>query len=585
MKLAFFILLSFSWAASSKPDAACQNVHLADIGWTDVSATTAVTAELLKALGYTPKISLLSLPVALASLDNGQVDVFLGNWMPSQEADLKPYLKHGNIENLGKNLEGARYTLAVPEYVYNAGVKHFDDLKKFAPNFNQHIYGIEAGNDGNRQILKMLSQNAFGLQSWKLIESSEQAMLTSVKQSMARKDWVVFLGWAPHPMNLLLNLKYLDGGDAFFGANYGAASVSTLTRKNLRTTCPALGHFLTNLKFTVEEESELMALILEQNLTPQKAAQAWLGKHPQKAMQWTGDKESLAKYLFGINNFSDSFQLEPIPLGAFAERVVNHFTKRYSNESLILSKSIEAKIQALIGFLLSIPALLLILFISAVIYSWRRSVRLGFGVCLGLMVILNLGLWTQTIQTLVLVLLATLISCLLGIPLGVLAARSRRALMVLRPILDLMQTLPSFLYLIPALMLFGLGVVPGLISTLIFAIAAPIRMTHLGLSGVPQDLLEVGKAFGASRWQTFWKIELPHALPSILTGLNQCILLSLSMVVIAALVGADGLGTSVVRALNTVNLKQGFEAGLAIVILALILDRTLQPRPTREKLP
>jgi glycine betaine/proline transport system permease protein len=152
----------------------------------------------------------------------------------------------------------------------------------------------------------------------------------------------------------------------------------------------------------------------------------------------------------------------------------------------------------------------------------------------------------------------------------------------MRPILDLMQTIPTFVYLIPTLMLFGLGMVPGLISTVIFAIPAPIRLTHLGISGVPEDLRDAGKAFGATRMQLLWKVELPHALPSIMAGLTQCIMLSLSMVVIAALVGADGLGKPVVRALNSVNIAQGREAGLAIVIVAIVLDRLLK-KPGQER--
>ena len=171
---------------------------------------------------------------------------------------------------------------------------------------------------------------------------------------------------------------------------------------------------------------------------------------------------------------------------------------------------------------------------------------------------------------------ATLISCVIGIPLGIVAAHRPRLFTILRPVLDLMQTIPTFVYLIPTLMLFGLGMVPGLISTVIFAIPAPIRLTHLGISQVPQYLIDAGKAFGATRMQLLFKVELPHALPNIMAGLNQCIMLSLSMVVIAALVGADGLGKPVVRALGSVNIAQGIEAGLAIVIVAIVLDRLLK---------
>jgi glycine betaine/proline transport system permease protein len=195
---------------------------------------------------------------------------------------------------------------------------------------------------------------------------------------------------------------------------------------------------------------------------------------------------------------------------------------------------------------------------------------------LSLLLVVNLGLWEETMQTLTLVVFSTLLCMIIGVPVGIAAAHRPWLYTVVRPILDLMQTIPTFVYLIPALILFGLGVVPGLVATAIFAIAAPIRLTHLGVTSVPKPLMEAGIAFGASKWQLLTKVELPHALPTIMAGLTQCIMLSLSMVVIAALVGADGLGKPVVRALNTVNIAKGFEAGLAIVIMAILLDRTFR---------
>jgi len=184
--------------------------------------------------------------------------------------------------------------------------------------------------------------------------------------------------------------------------------------------------------------------------------------------------------------------------------------------------------------------------------------------------VINLGYWEETTETLALVVVATATCMLIGVPVGIAAAHRPWLYAMLRPVLDLMQTIPTFVYLIPTLILFGLGVVPGLISTVIFAIPAPIRLTHLGVSSVPTALIEAGEAFGASRSQLLWKVELPHALPTIMAGLTQCIMLSLSMVVIAALVGAAGLGVPVVRALNTVNIARGFEAGLAIDERALV---------------
>jgi glycine betaine/proline transport system permease protein len=226
----------------------------------------------------------------------------------------------------------------------------------------------------------------------------------------------------------------------------------------------------------------------------------------------------------------------------------------------------------------TLPAPALIVGIAILAFALRRSWTLTAFVALALLFILNQGYWIATLETLSLVLVATLTSAAIGVPLGIAAAHRPRLFAALRPALDLMQTLPTFVYLIPTLVLFGLGVVPGLISTVIFALPAPIRLTHLGISSVPRPLIEAGESFGATPMQLLWKIELPSAASTIIAGVTQCIMLSLSMVVIAALVGAGGLGVPVVRALNSVQVGMGFEAGFTIVLLAIILDRISRPK-------
>jgi glycine betaine/proline transport system permease protein len=240
-------------------------------------------------------------------------------------------------------------------------------------------------------------------------------------------------------------------------------------------------------------------------------------------------------------------------------------------------------IEGLIDLLQAVPALALIAALAAFAYWLHRSVWLVAGIVFSLLLIVNIGYWEETIETLALVIFATAICMAVGVPTGIAAAHRPWLYTAIRPVLDLMQTIPTFVYLIPTLILFGLGVVPGLISTVIFAIPAPIRLTYLGISSVPTNLYEAGEAFGATKRQLLWKVELPHALPTIMAGLTQCIMLSLSMVVIAALVGADGLGKPVVRALNTVNIARGFEAGLAIVIVAILLDRICKQRALKQK--
>lgn len=220
--------------------------------------------------------------------------------------------------------------------------------------------------------------------------------------------------------------------------------------------------------------------------------------------------------------------------------------------------------------------LFMILVFTGVAWLMRRSVGIAVFTFLGLLLIYNQGYWKETMETLALVLAATTVSMLIGVPIGIAAARRPWLYSIIRPILDLMQTIPTFVYLIPALILFGLGMVPGLIATVIFAIPSPIRLTRLGIISTPPSLVEAAQAFGATPRQVLTKVELPFARPQIMAGLTQTIMLSLSMVVIAALVGANGLGVPVVRALNTVNIAKGFDSGLCIVILAIILDRVFR---------
>ncbi len=266
-----------------------------------------------------------------------------------------------------------------------------------------------------------------------------------------------------------------------------------------------------------------------------------------------------------------------IPMGPWAKSFVDWLTANGAWFFDWLSSVLTMVIDALLFILQTPHQLIIVAIMTAVSWWFRRSVGVAVFTLLGLLLIINQGYWKETTETLALVLAATAVSMLVGIPLGIAAARRPWLYEIMRPVLDLMQTIPTFVYLIPALILFGLGMVPGLIATVIFAIPSPIRLTRLGIVSTPEALTEAAVAFGATPGQVLRKVELPFAMPQILAGLTQTIMLSLSMVVIAALVGANGLGVPVVRALNTVNIARGFEAGLCIVILAIILDRMFRP--------
>lgn len=281
------LLYSVLFSASTMVAAnQCETVRFSDVGWTDITATTAITSTLLEGMGYKTKTQLLSVPVTYKSLENNDIDVFLGNWMPTMEGDIKAYRERGTVETLHKNLEGAKYTLAVPKYVYDAGVKNFADISKFADKFDHKIYGIEPGNDGNRLIQSMIDQNAFGLEGFKVVESSEAGMLSQVKRKTKRDKWIVFLGWEPHPMNANFELAYLEGGDDFFGPNLGGANVFTNVRKGYAQACKNVGKLLTNLTFTLSMENQVMSAILDEGKKPAQAAKAWLKENASVLTPW-----------------------------------------------------------------------------------------------------------------------------------------------------------------------------------------------------------------------------------------------------------------------------------------------------------
>ncbi|PRD45307.1 choline ABC transporter permease subunit [Phyllobacterium phragmitis] len=267
-----------------------------------------------------------------------------------------------------------------------------------------------------------------------------------------------------------------------------------------------------------------------------------------------------------------------IPVGRTAKTVVDWLTENFAWFFDGLATVMQTMIDGLLFILNTPPPLVMVVIFAGIAWLLQRKISVTLLTVLGFLFILNQGYWERTMETLTLVLSSCVLCMALGVPLGIAAAHRPKLYAAMRPVLDLMQTLPTFVYLIPAIVFFGIGMVPGLLATAIFVLPAPVRLTHLGVSSTPEHLIEAGEAFGASPRQLLWKIELPYAMPQILAGLTQTIMLSLSMVVIAALVGADGLGVPVVRALNSVNTALGFEAGLVIVVVAIVLDRIFRPK-------
>ncbi|OEO27259.1 glycine/betaine ABC transporter substrate-binding protein [Pseudomonas sp. J237] len=294
-KLAAIGLLAYAltpsvWAAEP---ASCKQVKFAEIGWADISATTGVAMALTEGLGYQPRKILASVPIAFTGVKKKQIDVFLGYWAPSMDAVIEPFLKDDGVKVLPKaNLEGAKYTLAVPTYAADAGLKSFQDIAKFKDQLDGKIYGIEPGNDGNLLIEKMIKGDQFGLGDFRMVESSEAGMLVQVQRAVKQNKPVVFLGWAPHPMNTQFDLTYLAGGDDVFGPDYGAAKVYTVVSPDYEARCPNVGKLLNNLQFSVEIESQLMEKVLDKQ-NPTEVAKEWIKANP----------EALDKWLAGVSTF------------------------------------------------------------------------------------------------------------------------------------------------------------------------------------------------------------------------------------------------------------------------------------------
>ena len=284
-------ILAAATLAAAPALADCPSVTFSDVGWTDITATTAVATTILDALGYETNTLVLSVPVTYTSMANGDVDIFLGNWMPTMEADIAPYREAGTVDTVRRNLEGAKYTLATNAAGAELGITDFAAIAAQAEALGSRIYGIEPGNDGNRLILDMIEEDAFGLGGFELVESSEQGMLAQVARADRRGEPVVFLGWEPHPMNANFEMTYLEGGDDWFGPDLGGAEVYTNTRAGLVEACPNLGAFLNNLEFTLELENAIMGAILNDGTEPGAAARAWL----------SANRDAIAPWLVGVS--------------------------------------------------------------------------------------------------------------------------------------------------------------------------------------------------------------------------------------------------------------------------------------------
>ncbi|MFZ1469771.1 MAG: choline ABC transporter substrate-binding protein [Paracoccaceae bacterium] len=277
--------ITFALAGSAFAEG-CDKIVFSDVGWTDITATTAATTVVLQALGYETETKILSVPVTYAGIAGGDVDVFLGNWMPTMEGDIASYRDAGTVDTVRTNLEGAKYTLATNEAGAALGITDFAGIAAQKDALQGKIYGIEPGNDGNRLIIDMIDSGPFGLNGFEVVESSEQGMLAEVARATDAGKPIVFLGWEPHPMNANFKMTYLTGGDDYFGPNLGGAIVATNTRAGYVAECKNVGKFLENLSFTLPMENEIMGAILNDGTDPTDAAKTWLAANPTAWEPW-----------------------------------------------------------------------------------------------------------------------------------------------------------------------------------------------------------------------------------------------------------------------------------------------------------
>lgn len=285
-------LLALATPALAADPESCKTVRLAEPGWNDLAFTTGTATVVLNALGYEVKVDLLGVPIIYESLKTHDLDAFLGYWEPAMVSYGEPYLKDGSVLTLARNLTGAKYTFAVPDYVAAAGVTDFSHLAAHAEAFDHKMYGIESGS--NQLMLDAIADPALRLDGWEVVESSETGMLTEVKRKVDREEFIVFQGWAPHPMNTAFNLVYLTGGDKFFGPNFGAATVSTQIRAGYDSECPNVTALLRNLAFTVEFESKGMGYLINDGASATEAGTRMLQEKPEVLDAWLKDVTTLS---------------------------------------------------------------------------------------------------------------------------------------------------------------------------------------------------------------------------------------------------------------------------------------------------
>lgn len=589
-------------------------VTFSDAGWDSVKFHNALAGYIGKtAYNIEPKVIMGSSSIVQAALVRGDIDVNMELWtdnVPSYAADMQT----GKLENLGINFDDNRQGFYVPRYVIEGDsernikplapdLKTVKDLKRYAELFTDtenpdkgRIYGAIPGWEIDEIFYKKYV--AYGLNENYIYfrSGSEAALNTAFISAYDKGEPIVGYNYEPTWISGKLDLVLLQDEpyqpEQFKQGLTEARSVPVciVANKQLISKAPAFTDFLRNYHTSSALTAEALAYIADTQATYEETAIWFLKKHPELLNQWLPkDKAQLVLNSLEEKNSAAANMLTQFPkflkidLTAPIDNFVKHINAVYADFFNGVKNILSAIIMYIERFLNFIPWWLTILL--TILAGKKTSGRWKNGLCFGvsLFMIGVFGYWNMMNETLAVVITSVIISLLLGLPLGILVSTNRLAASLLRPVLDAMQTMPTFVYMIPAVMLLGPGKVPAVLATVIYAVVPVIRLTSHGIQQVDTEIVEAATAFGSSRWQTLFKVQIPQALPTIMTGVNQTMMMAIAMVVTCAMIGANGLGMEVLIAINRTESGRGLIAGISIVIIAIIIDRLTQSLVKQKK--
>lgn len=591
------LLLSPAGLAQSAA-AAETEIRFADVGWDSIklgNALAGLVAEEVFGYGWTEIPG--STPITHEALMKGEVDVVMEEWtdnIPTYDSDLAA----GRFREMGINFNDNHQGFYIPRYVYeaNPGLRTVRDLRDYAhlfPSPENPSRGILYGGIPGWEATEIMGKKveAYGLdeQYEYFLPGSNAALDSAITAAWDRQEPIVTYYWEPTWLMGKYDFVLLEDSPYHpdtYQNGIGACPTVTVT---VAASCdfaekhPEYCAFLARFHTSSSLIGEGLAYMQDSGCGHDAAARWLLRQHPELAEEWlTAEQaEVLTAALSGEGDGSDKSGLFVFPLvltpdTAAIDSAVRAFAVSAAPALDAIQGALGGLVSAIYGVLRHIPWFLLAA--AVLLLGWRARQSLKSGVLYGVLLCLVgvVGLWEEMTLTLAIVLASVLLALVLGLPIGILISGSRRASGVMRPVLDTMQTMPVFVYLIPALLLFGMGNASAVIATVIYAVVPVIRLTSLGIRQVDREVVEAARSFGSTKWQILWKVQIPQALPTIMTGINQTLMMAMSMVVTCSMIGARGLGMEVLNAVNRIEIGRGLVAGSCVVVLAVVLDRLTQ---------